>query len=146
MKIREVMTTNVVTISPDNTVLDASRLMQSHNIGAIPVCTDSSQVTGIVTDRDIVVRCIAEGSNPQSTKICDVMTKELVYGTPEMNVDEAVDLMSTNKIRRLPVVDNDSLVGIVTIGDIATRNKYKDEAGFALSRISEPSRPENLSH
>lgn len=144
MKLQEVMTTNLATASPDNTLLDVAKIMQTHNIGCVPVCDQSGKVLGIVTDRDIVVRNIANDGDPKTTSVDSVMTVELVEGNPMMDVDTAVRIMAERKIRRLPIIENDRLVGMVAIGDLATRYKYTDEAGQALSEISEPSRPANM--
>lgn len=144
MKLQEMMTTNVITIDQNNTALEASKIMQAHNIGFIPVCSGDNKVLGVITDRDIVVRCIANNGNPATTPIQNLMTTEVVYGQPTMDGDEAASLMAQHKIRRLPVVQNDKLIGIVAIGDLATRYRLTEEAGQALSEISEPSRPANL--
>lgn len=144
MKLKGIMTTHVATIGPDNSVLDASKLMQAHNIGALPVCQQDGKVIGIVTDRDIVVRNIANEGDPKTTPVKALMTEEVISANPSMDVEEACDLMARHKIRRLPVVQNDRIVGMVSIGDLAVRYRFTDEAGEALSEISEPSRPENI--
>lgn len=144
MKIKDLMTTELATLSPECTVLDASKLMQTHNIGTIPICEDGDKLKGIVTDRDIVVRNIANDGEPSTTKLKDLMTYELVTTSPTMSAKSAARLMAENKIRRLPVVDGERLVGMVSIGDIATHEKLSDEAGSALEEISEPSKPFNM--
>lgn len=144
MKLQEVMTTHLVTVNSNNTVLDAAKIMQAHNIGCVPVCDQNGKVLGIVTDRDIVVRNIANNGDPKTTPIHTIMTTEVIEGNPIMDVDTAVRIMAEHKIRRLPVIENDRLVGMVALGDLATRYRYIDEAGQALSEISEPSRPANI--
>lgn len=144
MELRDVMTTQVAVVGPDNTVMDACKLMQIHNVGALPVCQQDGKVVGILTDRDIVVRNIANGGDPKTTPVRTIMTREVVCASPGMEVEEAAELMSQHKIRRLPVVQNDRLIGMVSIGDIATRYRFVSEAGEALSEISEPSRPVNI--
>lgn len=144
MKLKDIMTTQVATIGPDNTVLDAAKLMQAHNIGAIPVCQQDGKVLGIVTDRDIVVRNIANDGDPKTTQVEALMTKEVIFGAPTMEAEDAVGLMAEHQIRRLPIVQNDRLVGMISIGDLATRYRFTVEAGQALSEISEPSRPVNI--
>lgn len=146
MKLQDIMTTNIVSVSCDNTVLDVAKVMQAHNIGSVPVCDPNGKVLGIVTDRDIVVRNIANNGDPNTTAVKDMMTAEVVSGSPMMDVDSAARLMAEHKIRRLPVVQNDRLVGMVAIGDLATIHRYSDEAGEVLSDISDPSRPTNLMH
>jgi len=144
MELQDIMTTQVAVVGPDNTVLDACKLMQIHNVGALPVCQHDGKVLGIVTDRDIVVRNIANGGDPKTTPVRTVMTKDVICANPSMEVEEAAELMAQHKIRRLPVVQNDRLVGMVSIGDLATRYRFVEEAGEALSEISEPSRPVNI--
>ncbi len=144
MKLKDIMTTHVATVKPDNTVLDAAKVMQAHNVGSIPVCAQDGRIVGIVTDRDIVVRNIANNGDPNTTAIQDMMTAQVIYGNPVMEIGQAAQLMAQYKIRRLPVVQNDMLVGMVAIGDLATRQTLHDEAGVALSEISEPSQPVNM--
>lgn len=144
MKLQEIMTTNVITIEPNSTALEAAKIMQSHNIGFIPVYNQDKKVLGVITDRDIVVRCIANTDNPATTHIQNIMTTNVIYAEPTMDGDGAARLMAQHKIRRLPVIQNDKLVGIVAIGDLATKYRLVQEAGQALSEISEPARPTNL--
>lgn len=143
MKVKDIMRKNVAYINPDATVVEASQLMQKHNVGSIPVC-DQTGVIGIVTDRDIVVRNVAHGKNPQSTAVKDVMTSSTVTATPDMDVRDVSTIMSAHQIRRVPVVENNMLVGIVALGDIATDNRYDTEAAEALSEISSPSKPSKM--
>lgn len=144
MRVKEVMTTKLAIVSPENTVSEAAKVMQSHNIGCVPVCNQEQKVLGIITDRDIVVRNIANDGDPKTTLVNTIMTKEVFIGNPMMDIDEAGRIMAQHQIRRLPIVENDRLVGIVAIGDLATRYRYSDEAGQVLSEISEPSRPLNM--
>lgn len=144
MQVKEIMTTNIAVIGPNNSVLDAAKVMQAHNVGSIPVCQENGKVVGIVTDRDIVVRNIANNGDPKTTLIKDMMTVEVITAEPSMDIDLASKIMAQNKIRRLPVIQNDSLVGMIAIGDLATRHLLHEEAGSALSEISEPSRPSNM--
>jgi CBS domain-containing protein len=143
LKIRDIMTKNVAYVDPNSTVVDAAQLMQKHNVGSVPVC-DQNGVVGIVTDRDIVVRNVAHGNNPMNTPVKDVMTSQITTVTPEMDVREVSTIMSNNKIRRMPVVENNKLVGIVALGDLATNNMFDTEASEALSEISRPSKPEKM--
>lgn len=143
MKVRDIMTKNVAYVNPNSTVWDAAQLMQKHNIGSVPVC-DQNGVVGIVTDRDIVIRNVASGSNPMNTPVRDVMTSHVTTVTPEMDVSEVTEMMANNKIRRMPVVENNKLVGMVSLGDLATNAMYDAEIAEALSEISRPSRPEKM--
>lgn len=140
MKIKDIMTKDVSYINPSSTVVEAAQLMQKHNVGAIPVC-DQSGVIGIVTDRDIVVRNVAHGKTPQSTIVKDVMTSAVTTVTPDTDVNVASKIMSQNQIRRLPVVENNKLVGVVALGDLAVDNRLNIEASKALSDISVPAKP-----
>jgi CBS domain-containing protein len=140
LKLSDLMTSKVESVTPYATILDAAKKMKSHNVGTIPVC-EGDKIVGIVTDRDIVLRIIADGKDTMTTKCGDIMTKELILGSPEMDAHQAAQLMADEQIRRLPVVDNGKLVGIVAIGDLAVKPIYVNEAGDALSDISKPSHP-----
>lgn len=139
MKVRDIMTKNVAYIDPSKTVVDAAKMMQQHNVGSIPVC-DQNGLLGIVTDRDIVVRNIAQGGNPQNTSIKDVMTAKVTAANPEMDVDAVTRLMADQQVRRMPVVENNKLVGIVALGDMAVDQRFDTEASEALTEISKPTK------
>lgn len=143
MIIKDIMSDQVAYVNPDNSVVEAAQLMQKHNIGIIPVC-QGANVIGVITDRDIVVRNIAHGKNPQSTPVRDVMTSQVRAVSPEMNLHQAAEIMANNQIRRLPVVDNQRLVGMVSLGDLATEAKRDVELAKTLGEISEPSEPEKM--
>ncbi len=134
-QVRDIMSTDLAHLSPDDNLFEAASLMRDENVGMIPVCTDG-QLQGIITDRDIVTRAIAE-KKPNSAQIRDIMSNQLVYGTPEMSVDEAAQKMADAQIRRLPIVENNQLIGVVSIGDLAVREPYQNEASEALNEISE---------
>ncbi|NLM09396.1 MAG: CBS domain-containing protein [Clostridiaceae bacterium] len=144
MKVREVMTKSIVTVSPDATIKEVAELMQQHNVGAIPV-VDNNGLTGIVTDRDLVVRNIASGKDPYSTPVRDVMTSQVTTVTPDEDVQSITKVMASRQIRRVPVVENQQLIGMVSLGDIATtgRSELDMEASEALCEISKPSKPLN---
>ena len=144
LKVKDIMTKNIAYVNPTSTVTEAAQLMQKHNVGAIPVC-DQTGVIGLVTDRDIVVRNTAHGDNPQNTPVRNVMSSNVTTVSPEADVNEVSRMMSQNQIRRMPVVENNKLVGIVSLGDIATDSRFDMEASNALSDISRPSRPEQMS-
>lgn len=143
MKVRDIMTKNVAYVNPMTTVVEAAQLMQKHNVGSIPVC-DQSGVIGIVTDRDIVVRNVAHGNNPQSTPVKDVMTSQITKASPDMDVNDVSKIMSQSQIRRVPVVENNMLVGMVALGDIAADARFDTEASEALTEISRPAKPEKM--
>lgn len=137
--LREIMTTDVNYVTPEDNVYEVARLMKEHNIGMVPV-VENGVLKGILTDRDIVIRGIAE-KNPNSSAVSEIMTQNPVYGTPDMSVHEAAQIMANAQIRRLPVVENNQLVGVVSLGDIAVREPFQDEAGWALNQISQTHNP-----
>jgi len=143
VKVKDIMTKNVAYVNPDSTVVETAQLMQKHNVGSIPGC-DQTGVIGIVTDRDIVVRNIAHGNDPKQTPVRDVMTAQVTTVTPDADMTEVSKMMATNKVRRLPVVDNNMLVGIVALGDVATDAGFTMEVSDTLAEISSPSKPEML--
>ncbi len=143
MKIKDIMTENVAYTNPDATIVEAAQLMQKHNVGSIPVC-DENGVKGIITDRDIVVRNVAHGTDPRTLKVRDVMTSQVRAATPDMDAEEVSMMMAENQVRRIPVVDDNKLVGIVALGDIANDSRFEMEASEALTEISRPSRPEKM--
>lgn len=136
MKCRDIMSKDIACCRSDDSVEKAAQLMKQYNCGSIPVCTDDKLI-GIVTDRDIAVRSVASGTASQS-RVGDIMTKEVVFGNPEMDVGDAARLMSDRQIRRLPIVENNSIVGIVALGDISLEPHYQDSAEDALKSISQP--------
>jgi CBS domain-containing protein len=136
----EIMTSQLFVCKPQDNVYEAAVIMKEHNVGVVPI-VEGEKLVGLVTDRDLVIRGIAE-RHPGSNQITNVMTKNPVTCTPQTTVDEAVEIMAAKKIRRLPVCENgDKLVGMLAIGDISVENKFGNEAGEALSRISSPARP-----
>lgn len=139
--ISEVMTRDVHTISPDETVRRAAQLMDELNVGSIPVC-DGPRLVGMITDRDITVRATAAGMGPESTRVGDVMSTDVRTCYSTQNVDEVLSQMGDVQIRRVPVVDqaSHSLVGIVSLGDMATKHSAGIE--HALEEISSPSEPD----
>ncbi len=137
MKLREVMTNPVVRIHPEESVSVAARTLSRYNIGALPVCGSDGRLCGMVTDRDIVTRCLASGRAPGSTAVRDVMTSQVIFAQPDMEVTLAAGLMGREQIRRLPVVENERLCGMVSLGDLAVKEESSIDAGDALTGISE---------
>ena len=139
--IREVMTPDVQTISPQETIQRAGQMMDDLNVGAIPVC-DGDKLVGMITDRDITVRSVAAGQAPASTRVGDVMSTDVRTCTTRQTVDEVLGQMGDVQIRRVPVIDEDSqqIVGIVSLGDMAT--KHSAQVDRALDEISTPSEPD----
>jgi CBS domain-containing protein len=143
MKIKEIMTNQIASLNPEANLVEAAQLMQKHDVGVLPVC-QGENVLGIVTDRDIVVRNIAHGNDPKTTPVKNVMTSNVQMVNPEMSLNQAAELMADHQIRRLPVIDNNRIVGMVALGDLATQAKYDVELATTLGEISTPSKPENL--
>ena len=136
MKLRDVMTSPVVRIHPEETVAVAARTLTHYNIGILPVCGNDGRLCGLVTDRDIVTRCLASGRSPLNTSVRDVMTTQIVAARPDMEANLAAGMMGREQIRRLPVVENGRLCGMVSLGDLALREETVYDAGDALTEIS----------
>lgn len=134
MKIREIMTTDVRTVSANDSISEAANIMKQLDVGAVPV-VDNQILVGIITDRDLVLRAVAEGKNSEE-RVSTIMTKNITSVNPEMDVHKVADLMASKQIRRLPIVENGTLVGIVSIGDMAVEDIFENEAGEALHTIS----------
>lgn len=139
MKIREVMTQPVIRIGADETVEVAARTLAHYNIGALPVCGPDGRVRGLVTDRDLVTRCVASGRNPATTKVSQVMSGSVVGIPPDLEAEDAAQIMGRRQIRRLPVLENEKLCGMVSLGDLT---KAQTDTGQALRRISSNIRSE----
>lgn len=138
-KLKDIMSTDLSSVTSEDNVFEVASLMREQNIGMVPV-VDNGALTGVITDRDIVTRGVAQ-KNPGSSAVREVMSSHLVCGTPNMTVDEAAKLMADAQVRRLPVIENGQLVGIVSIGDLAVRTPYQNEASDALNEISENHNP-----
>ena len=135
MKVRDIMTSDVAYAAPDTTLEEVAVLMRDENVGAIPVLDDGALI-GIVTDRDIVVRCIADGKDASECTAEDVISENLETVEPEDDVKEAAQIMARRQIRRLPVVEDGRLVGMLSLGDIAVKESDQT-AGDALESVSE---------
>ncbi len=138
MLVSNVMNSNVVHLSPDDTVARAARLLARHNIGSLPVCTKDGKLHGVVTDRDIAIRCVAYDNPPEETKLREIMTRGIVTISPDDDTSHALKIMANEQIRRLPVVDKKRLVGMLSLSDIALRHSRDTELSTALSEISTP--------
>jgi CBS domain-containing protein len=134
MKIKEIMTTDVRAVSANDSISEAANIMKQLDVGAVPVL-DNHLLVGIITDRDLVLRAIAEGKNSDE-RVSTIMTKNITTVSPDTDVHKAADLMASQQIRRLPIVENGRLVGIVSIGDMAVEDIFENEAGEALHTIS----------
>ncbi len=138
MQLKDIMKSPVIAVHPGESVEVAARTMTHYNIGFLPVC-NGGQLRGVVTDRDMVTRCLAAGRNPAKTPVSMVMTRQVVTAAPEMQTGVAAHLMGRRQIRRLPVVESGQLRGMVSLGDIAAQHEGAVDAGDALSdMVSEP--------
>jgi CBS domain-containing protein len=137
MNVSEIMTTNVATAEPDSTLEEVATMMKDENVGAIPV-VDGDELVGIVTDRDIVVRCIAEGKDPSECEVEQIVTEDLETVSPDDDVRRAAEIMQRRQIRRLPVCDADGkLVGMLSLGDIAVKQSNDGVSGETLEQVSQ---------
>ena len=135
MNIRDVMTPNPRTVTPDDSIQNAARIMRDEDTGVVPV-VDNGRPVGVVTDRDIVVRGVADGGE-LNRPVREVYTGAVVAATPDMSTREAAQLMSEHQVRRLPVVENDRLIGIVSLGDLAVKDARDRITGDTLEKVSE---------
>lgn len=133
------MTMTVEVIRPTDTIFDAAKRMRDLNIGSLPVCFDR-RMEGMITDRDIAVRAVAEGRNPSTTLVMDVMTPDIIYCFDDDNTEHVEQMMMDYQVRRLPVVTRETkeLAGIISLGDLATKTGQVQEIGRTLREISEP--------
>jgi CBS domain-containing protein len=139
--VRDIMTRGVRTLSPSDTVMFAAQAMAELDVGAIPVC-DGRRLVGMLTDRDITIRSVAQGFDPQNTALEQVMSSDVQWCYEEQSIEEATQLMRDAQIRRLPIVDHERhLVGVLSLGDVAAKGELQ-EASEALKDISTPSEPE----
>ena len=137
MQIKDVMTAQVTTIKPNTRLEEIARIMRDEDIGAVPVA-EADRLVGMVTDRDIVLRGVAEGDEVQSRTARDVMSAKILYCREDQSIDEVLKNMGDMQVRRLPVIDRqDRLVGIVSLGDLS-REAKPNRAGESLKEISQP--------
>ena len=135
MEIKDIMTRNVVSIDPAESVEIAARTMARYNIGVLPVCK-GGKLCGILTDRDIVTRCLAANRQPTNTLVRQVMTEQVTAVSPDMQTGVAAHLMGRLQVRRLPVVEQGNLCGMVSLGDMAIREETVLDAGDVLADVS----------
>ena len=140
--VRDAMTENPRAIGASASVVEAARLMRDEHIGSLPI-TDDEELVGMITDRDITTRVVAEAADPKMTSVGDVVSRDLISVEPDEDLEEAVQLMASHQVRRLPVVENGRLVGIVAQADVAlTLRENEQRTGELVEAISEPSREE----
>ena len=140
MQVRDIMNPHVVSIDPTESAALAARLLARHNVGSLPVCGSGGQLQGMVTDRDLVVRCLAGDKAPGSVRVGSVMTKRLVSVPETMDVTMAARVMAKEQVRRLPVTGQGGLVGYLTLADLSRVDDLSMEAGECLGEICAPVR------
>ena len=138
MKVAEIMNSSVISLRGEDTVARAAMLLARHNLGALPVLSPEGRLRGIVTDRDIVLRCIAGECRPEETQVREIMTRGVSKVSPEDDLRAATHLMATEQVRRLPVVEEGKVVGMLSLADIARKNSFNTEASRTLCDISRP--------
>jgi CBS domain-containing protein len=135
--VRHAMSSDLKTAKPDMTAADAAGLMRSFDMGVVPVVEDDGTLVGLVTDRDLVVRVVADREDPNDIRLRDIATRSVVTVTPDMNISDARDLMAEHQIRRLPVMKGEGIVGILSLGDVALADESKRAVGDVLGEVSE---------
>ena len=144
MTCKEVMTKNPKTCAPTDTVQQAAQLMKSEDVGPIPIVGTDGKLEGIITDRDIVLKVVAEGRDAKTTKLADVMSTDLITCTTDGDIEETLDLMEDNQVRRIPVVDaSGRLVGIISQADVATRLDDSEKTAELVEDISKAAASSN---
>ncbi|MFW5871299.1 MAG: CBS domain-containing protein [Verrucomicrobiota bacterium] len=142
MKVTEIMTRTVEYVTEKDMLNRAAQKMKNINVGAVPVTDDRNQLSGILTDRDIVVRAVAENKDTSITPVSEVMTSGVVSCPVEQTVEEAAKLMEEQQVRRLLVVDgNNNVVGLLSLGDIAVKCPHEELAAEAVEEVSKPAQP-----
>ena len=138
MKVNEIITHDPEVIRPETALIEAAQKMKSLDIGMLPVC-DGDRLVGVITDRDITVRGVAQGYDPKTARVQEVMTPEVIYCFDDEDVKDVAKKMEEKQVRRLPVLNRENrLVGIVSLGDLAVRTGKEKLAGEVLERVSEP--------
>jgi CBS domain-containing protein len=141
MQIKDIMTPNPECIEPGATLQQAARRMRELDVGPLPVC-DNDRLAGMITDRDITVRAVAEGKDPTTTAVREAMSEDIIFCFEDQDLEEAASLMEEKQIRRLAVLNRDKrLVGILSLGDLAVECGDRAKAGEILQEVSEPAVP-----
>lgn len=144
MKVKDLMTRDMVIANTNDTVFDVAKLMKHHNIGCVPVVADGEKVLGVVTDRDITLNIAKYNLDAAKTLASTIMSDRVYSVRPDADVTDALELMKKQRVRRLPVIENECLVGMISIGDIAVTQDFNMEISEALTEISKPARVENI--
>lgn len=133
--VKDIMSDHIVAVLPSDTVSEAAKLMLEHHIGAVPVVS-AGELKGLITDRDIVLRCVAKGKSVEDTKATEIMTTDIAFVTPQQSVKDAADMMASEQVRRLPVLKDGIIDGMVSLADIA-RKGTDAEVSEAICEISQ---------
>ncbi len=142
MQVHEIMTRGAQCTHPSATLQQAARMMRDLDVGPLPVCGENDRLVGMITDRDIVVRAIAEGLDPKTAQVREVMSPDILYCFEDQSVGEAAQLMKDWQVRRLVVLNSDKrLVGIISLGDLAAKTRDESLSGETLEHVSEPAFP-----
>ena len=136
MLVKDLMTSPIVTITPGESTALAARLLSRYDLGVLPVCQNDGRLRGVVTDRDLVLRCLAPGENPERLPVGDIMTRNCAWVSPHADVHEAARVMAAAQVRHLPVVEDRKVVGMLSLGDLARSRSCEMEAGEAFAEIA----------
>lgn len=136
MHVKQIMSSPVIRILEDEPVSVAARTLTRYNIGALPVCAADGKLSGVITDRDIVTRCLAAERSAENTKVRDIMTAQVLSVEPDTDLSVAAHIMGTRQVRRLPVVENGRVCGMLSLGDLACREETVMDASDALADIT----------
>lgn len=136
MKVREVMSSPVIRIGAEESVSVAARTLTHYNIGVLPVCGSDGRLCGMLTDRDIVTRCLAANRVPDATSVREIMTGQVLSVKPDMDAGAAAHMMGKQQVRRLPVVEDGKLCGMLSLGDLANTEESAYDASDALTEIT----------
>jgi CBS domain-containing protein len=138
MQVKDIMTADVEAVRPDSPLMDAGKRMRDLDVGLMPVF-DGTQLVGMLTDRDITIRAVAQGRDPRTTPVSEAMTADLIFCYDDQDVSEAAQMMQQKQIRRLLVLDRTMhLVGIVSLGDLAVKSGEQKMGGAVLEDVSQP--------
>ena len=130
MKVKELMCNEICTCTPDTTIADCAKLMSGSHVGCVPVCNQNNEILGIVTDRDLILRCVACDKDPKTTKVNDVMTSNICCCTPTDEVENVESKMNKLHVRRIPVVEGKKVIGMVTLADLVTKPNINKEGVY----------------
>ena len=138
MRVKDFMCKKVVRATENTTLNEIAKLMQTNDVGCVPICNNENNVVGFITDRDIITRCVATNQNCGKTKASEIMTKNVIKTTPDTTIEDATETMTNNQIKRLPVIENNEIVGILSVGDLAKSDDFPTkEVGYTVEGICE---------